>query len=68
MPQANGFEVARQLRAKASGPVPLMIALSGLGQQQDKAQAIEAGFDQHFTKPIEFSLLMSAINQSADRG
>jgi CheY-like chemotaxis protein len=41
----------------------LLIALSGLGQPEDKSSAIEAGFDQHFTKPIEMNTLLRVLGQ-----
>lgn len=51
MPGLDGYEVARRIRALGV-PVTL-IALTGWGQAADKARAIEAGFDLHFTKPVD---------------
>jgi CheY-like chemotaxis protein len=34
-----------------------LIALSGLGQEEDKRRATEAGFDVHFTKPVDIQAL-----------
>ena len=63
MPGLNGYDVARKLRARRSESPVLLIALSGLGQAEDKAQAIAAGFDQHFTKPIEVASLLTLLAQ-----
>ena len=35
----------------------MLVALSGLGQQEDKARAAQAGFDRHFTKPVDVNAL-----------
>jgi two-component system, chemotaxis family, CheB/CheR fusion protein len=63
MPGLNGYDVARKLRARQSESPLLLIALSGLGQAEDKSQAIAAGFDQHFTKPIEVGSLLTLLAQ-----
>lgn len=53
MPGLTGYEVARRVRQSAFGRSTLLIAITGWGQDGDKARAFEAGFDHHFTKPIE---------------
>jgi PAS domain S-box-containing protein len=53
----DGYAVARRLREHDSGDRLLLIALSGYGQEQDRRRAIEAGFDHHFTKPIDLEQL-----------
>jgi CheY-like chemotaxis protein len=63
MPIVNGLDVARQLRQRPGGERLLLIAMSGLGQADDKARAREAGFDQHFTKPVDFNTLLSSVTQ-----
>ena len=35
----------------------MLVALSGLGQQEDKVRAARAGFDRHFTKPVDINAL-----------
>jgi CheY-like chemotaxis protein len=66
MPGANGFEVAKALRNRTGGERLTIIAMSGLGQADDKANAIEAGFDQHFTKPVDLGTLMSNVRRRED--
>jgi two-component system CheB/CheR fusion protein len=61
MPGINGYELARRIRELAAEPAPLLIALSGLGQAEDKARAAAAGFDQHFTKPLEIGMLLGVL-------
>jgi signal transduction histidine kinase len=53
MPGRNGYEVARRIRQMPSGRRPLLIAITGWGQEADRHLAIEAGFDHHLTKPVD---------------
>ncbi len=53
MPGMNGYMVAQRLRQDPATASAALVALSGLGQQEDKARAAEAGFDRHFTKPVD---------------
>jgi PAS domain S-box-containing protein len=53
MPELDGYEVARQVRQRSSGRAVTLIAVTGWGQEADKAQALAAGFNHHFTKPIQ---------------
>jgi CheY-like chemotaxis protein len=52
LPGLNGFEVARQLRARNTLPRPLLIAISGYGQAEEIQMSLEAGFDHHLIKPV----------------
>ena len=61
LPDIDGYEIARRLRASSeNGRVPL-IALSGYGRPEDLKRAFEAGFDSHLTKPVAIEQLHSAI-------
>jgi PAS domain S-box-containing protein len=53
MPELNGYQLAQRIRNTSWGSRPLLIAISGWGQAQDKQRALAAGFDQHLTKPID---------------
>lgn len=65
LPQVTGYDVARELRKLSSqvAQQPLLIALSGYGNESDKLQAFEAGFDKHFTKPVNLEELINAIER-----
>jgi signal transduction histidine kinase len=52
MPHMDGFEVARRIRATRWGSNTYLVAITGWGQARDKAMALEAGFDEHHTKPL----------------
>jgi PAS domain S-box-containing protein len=53
MPGLDGYEVARRMRAASTPGELTLIAITGWGQASDKADALRAGFDHHFTKPVE---------------
>jgi CheY-like chemotaxis protein len=57
MPNMNGYEAARQIRRRPWGGGAVLVALTGWGQEEDKRQAAEAGFDHHFTKPVDLAAL-----------
>ncbi len=61
LPDIDGLEVARRLRDHAELSGTRLIALTGYGQAEDVRQAIEAGFDAHVTKPINFDQLMALL-------
>jgi Response regulators consisting of a CheY-like receiver domain and a winged-helix DNA-binding domain len=57
MPKLNGYEVARHIRAEPWGKAVILVAMTGWGQAEDKRRAFEAGFDHHFTKPLDLEVL-----------
>jgi signal transduction histidine kinase/CheY-like chemotaxis protein len=63
MPRVNGYEVARSIRNQRWGASMRLVALTGWGQDEDKRRAIEAGFDQHFTKPVNPESLERLIKE-----
>jgi signal transduction histidine kinase/DNA-binding response OmpR family regulator len=67
MPQMNGYQVARQVRSAEWGAEPMLIAMTGWGQESDKQDARDAGFDRHLTKPIDMDRLMLMIEQRGSR-
>ena len=64
MPKMSGYEVARRLRA-ARGDSVLIVAITGWGQEEDRRRAREAGFDHHFTKPVDYEALLELIEGEA---
>lgn len=62
LPDMTGYELARRLREQsADGHGLLLIAVTGWGQDADRALALAAGFDHHFTKPVDPAALLAAI-------
>jgi CheY-like chemotaxis protein len=50
LPGFDGLELARRVRA--SGLRTTLVAVTGYGQPEDRAHALDAGFDEHLTKPV----------------
>jgi CheY-like chemotaxis protein len=57
MPRLDGYEAARRIREQPWGKDMVLVALTGWGQDEDRRRTREAGFDTHFTKPVDPSLL-----------
>ncbi|WP_141510026.1 PAS domain S-box protein [Ramlibacter sp. WS9] len=53
LPDISGYEVARRVRGLTGVRQPWLVALTGWGQHEDKQRAAEAGFDDHWTKPVD---------------
>jgi CheY-like chemotaxis protein/two-component sensor histidine kinase len=53
MPKMNGYDVARRIREDSLGRAVTLVAVTGWGQDGDKARALAVGFNYHFTKPVE---------------
>lgn len=64
MPQVNGYQLAKMLRRRL-GKKPIMVALTGYGQTNDKIAALEAGFDHHCVKPIELAKIQQLLHGEA---
>lgn len=53
MPGMDGYEVARRLRAQEESRNALLVAVTGYGEDDDRRQALGAGFDYHIVKPAD---------------
>ncbi|HYO78061.1 MAG TPA: hybrid sensor histidine kinase/response regulator [Thermoanaerobaculia bacterium] len=54
LPGFDGYEVATQVRQSLGDDV-VLVAVSGFGQPEDKRKALDAGFNEHITKPADVS-------------
>ena len=63
MSDLTGYEVARRLRQEAWGRDVMLVAMTGWGQVQDKERSTAAGFDRHFTKPLDPGELQRLLAQ-----
>ena len=61
LPGMDGHELARRIRALPSAQGALFIALTGYGQEQDRAASKAAGFHHHFVKPADVAVLSDAL-------
>ena len=62
LPGLDGYEVARRLRASGRKEV-VLIAITGYGQREDRLRASAAGFDAHFTKPVDLTALDALLQR-----
>jgi DNA-binding response OmpR family regulator len=53
LPGVDGHEIARRIRQTEWGRCILLAALTGWGQEPDRARSMDAGLDAHFVKPLE---------------
>jgi PAS domain S-box-containing protein len=64
MPNMSGYEVARAIRAMYWDKPPVLVAVTGWGQEADRERAAEAGFDRHFVKPVSEDGLREVLEQA----
>jgi signal transduction histidine kinase len=62
LPEMDGYEVARRVRAQM-GDAVYLVALSGYGQPEDRQRSRSAGFDAHVTKPADIDELQRLIER-----
>ncbi len=65
LPGLSGYDVARS--ANARHRPALMVAVTGYGSSEDRANSLAAGFDAHLSKPIEVTALVQMLASSASR-
>lgn len=63
LPGIDGYEVARRIRHQYPEPPPLLIAMTGFGQPEDRRRALDAGFDLHMVKPIRPARLAELLQE-----
>jgi CheY-like chemotaxis protein len=66
MPQMDGYEVARRLRAEPAFEQTALVALTGWGQEDDRRRAQGAGFNFHLVKPVEPEMLQRLLDSFFD--
>jgi len=62
LPEMDGNEVCKQVRALQLGYRPMMIALTGWGMEADRRRTQESGFDHHLVKPVEPEKLFELLD------
>jgi len=67
MPKLNGYDAAKLIRQQPWGKQIVLAALTGWGQSDDKRRADDAGFDHHFTKPVEPDALESLLSTACPK-
>jgi CheY-like chemotaxis protein len=67
LPEFDGYEVARRLKAALNGRV-VLIALTSYGGPEDVRRAFDAGFDAHLTKPADLDELSRLVTSASLKG
>jgi PAS domain S-box-containing protein len=67
LPEMDGNELARRLRAQPETAGSVLIAVTGYGQEQDRRRALESGFDHHLVKPVDMERLAAVLADVAAR-
>lgn len=67
MPGMDGYEVAREIRKTPWGQLAKVVALSGWGKEDARQRTKAAGFDAHYTKPLDISALPSLLGSPLRR-
>jgi PAS domain S-box-containing protein len=63
LPEMDGYEVARRIRARRDAP--RLIALTGYGQAEDRDRALATGFEAHLVKPVDIGILETLLGGEA---
>jgi PAS domain S-box-containing protein len=65
LPELDGYEVARRVRARYSPAELVLVAMTGYGQQTDRERSRLAGFDHHLVKPAAFEDIEAILAASS---
>jgi CheY-like chemotaxis protein len=68
LPQMDGYEVARRLRANERCRAIRLVALTGYGQPDDRDEALRAGFDHHLVKPADWEAVGAILAEGSVAG
>jgi len=68
LPDLDGYEVARRIRALPCGGKLLLVAISGWGRDEDREQSKNAGFDHHLIKPVDPDVLIQIVREATTSG
>jgi CheY-like chemotaxis protein len=63
LPDLDGYELARRIRAMPAVAGAVLVAVTGDGDEQARQQATAAGFDHHFVKPLDTGQLIVLLDQ-----
>lgn len=64
MPELDGFQATRQIRALAQVPAPVIVAMTAYAMAGDRERCIEAGMDDYLPKPVTFANLRAVTEKS----
>jgi DNA-binding response OmpR family regulator len=68
LPDLDGYEIARRLRADLTLQMMTLIAITAYGREEDRLRAKAAGFDHHLVKPVHFDTILALIGSESRPG
>lgn len=63
LPKMNGYEACQYVRNQPWGQHPVIIAVTGWGQVEDRLRSQKAGFNHHIVKPVDTRLLLRLLGE-----
>jgi CheY-like chemotaxis protein len=66
MPQVDGYQAAKSIRAAEGGDKVLLIALTGRAQDDERNESLAAGFDHHLIKPVSSADVLRLLDEIVD--
>jgi len=61
LPKLNGFDVCRRIRDTSKGRDMVIVAVTGWSDEDHRMEALSAGFDMHFVKPVSAETFMTVL-------
>jgi signal transduction histidine kinase/ActR/RegA family two-component response regulator len=65
LPGMDGLELARRLKSLSQPERPMLVAVTGYGQQSDRERTRQAGFSHHLVKPVDPARLLAILEERA---
>lgn len=63
LPDMDGYELATRIRALPQGEVMKLVALTGYSEDNNRARAMSARFDEHLVKPVNIDRLLAMLGE-----
>ena len=67
LPVIDGYTLGRELCSRLADAPPILIALTGYSQDEDRMRSVEAGFAFHLVKPVDADHLVALLDSLVDR-
>jgi CheY-like chemotaxis protein len=67
LPEMDGKELARRLKAQPETAHAILVAVTGYGREHDRDASLEAGFSHHLVKPVDPQALNAVLADASAR-